>query len=127
MTGDDQASTIHTALSNLEGSTDDEGQPSTAASRDAAGAVAVAKAAAAEDEAGGVPHRWQVVGMMALSFVLCNMDKVSGYLSLCWHGHLWMLACAGRGRLRLLLLPSKFMPGMPPVVAPALLPATATH
>jgi hypothetical protein len=83
MTGDDQASTIHTALSNLEGSTDDEGlpggsqPPSTAASRDAAGAAAVAKAAAAEDEAGGVPHRWQVVGMMALSFVLCNMDKVS--------------------------------------------------
>ena len=21
-------------------------------------------------------HRWQVVGMMALAFVLCNMDKV---------------------------------------------------
>eukprot|EP00887_Chlorella_sp_A99_P002760 scaffold6.g2760.t1 len=25
----------------------------------------------------GIPHRWQVVGMMALSFVLCNMDKVN--------------------------------------------------
>ena len=23
-----------------------------------------------------VPHRWRVVGMMALAFVLCNMDKV---------------------------------------------------
>ena len=27
---------------------------------------------------GRVPHRWQVVGMMSLAFVLCNMDKVSG-------------------------------------------------
>lgn len=23
-----------------------------------------------------IPHRWRIVGMMALAFVLCNMDKV---------------------------------------------------
>lgn len=26
-----------------------------------------------------IPHRWRVVGMMALAFVLCNMDKVPPY------------------------------------------------
>ena len=29
-----------------------------------------------EDKQPRVPHRWRVVGMMALAFVLCNMDKV---------------------------------------------------
>lgn len=24
-----------------------------------------------------IPHRWRIVGMMALAFVLCNMDKVA--------------------------------------------------
>ena len=24
-----------------------------------------------------IPHRWRIVGMMALAFVLCNMDKVN--------------------------------------------------
>ncbi len=23
-----------------------------------------------------IPHRWRIIGMMALAFVLCNMDKV---------------------------------------------------
>ena len=32
---------------------------------------------------GRVPHRWQVVGMMGLAFVLCNMDKVGQCV---WHG-----------------------------------------
>ena len=27
-----------------------------------------------------IPHRWRVVGMMALAFVLCNMDKVPPYI-----------------------------------------------
>lgn len=26
----------------------------------------------------GIPHRWKLVAMMAVAFVLCNMDKVSG-------------------------------------------------
>lgn len=29
-----------------------------------------------EEKPPRVPHRWRVVGMMALAFVLCNMDKV---------------------------------------------------
>ena len=28
---------------------------------------------------GPVPHRWIIVGAMALAFVLCNMDKVLPY------------------------------------------------
>ncbi len=28
---------------------------------------------------GPVPHRWVIVGAMALAFVLCNMDKVLPY------------------------------------------------
>lgn len=38
-----------------------------------------ATAAAPIDEGGKkkTPHRWQVVFMMAISFILCNMDKVS--------------------------------------------------
>lgn len=27
-----------------------------------------------------IPHRWRIVGMMALAFVLCNMDKVQHML-----------------------------------------------
>lgn len=26
-----------------------------------------------------IPHRWRVTIMMALAFVLCNMDKVSAH------------------------------------------------
>lgn len=33
-------------------------------------------AGAPEPPGSGIPHRWRVVGMMALAFVLCNMDKV---------------------------------------------------
>lgn len=68
LTCDDQASTVYTALQDLETSYD-EG--------DGAAAPGGGAAAAAEQQ-GGTPHRWQVVGMMALSFVLCNMDKVGG-------------------------------------------------
>lgn len=28
------------------------------------------------ESGGGIPHRWKVVTMMAVAFVLCNMDKV---------------------------------------------------
>lgn len=79
MAGDDQASTIYTALADMETSMDEgdasQGAPGAAAAGSGDGAAAEGTAAAA-DQAGGIPHRWQVVGMMALSFVLCNMDKV---------------------------------------------------
>lgn len=69
--------------------TKDEGN---AAGHAATEAVAAAAAAAADPTAGkdtppaptsgkndkgGVPHRWQVVGMIAVAFILCNMDKVN--------------------------------------------------
>lgn len=79
MMGDDQASTMYTALEGLESSFDEgdlqaqgSGTAVVAPGQQADGAAAPA----AEQQQGGVPHRWQVVGMMALSFVLCNMDKV---------------------------------------------------
>lgn len=75
MAGDDQASTIYTALADMETSMDDGDASQGAAA--AAGGGAAAEAAPAAAESGGIPHRWQVVGMMALSFVLCNMDKVN--------------------------------------------------
>jgi hypothetical protein len=41
------------------------------------GAVSPATAAVAPAvEPGGVAHRWKIVLMMAMAFVLCNMDKV---------------------------------------------------
>lgn len=84
MAGDDQASTIYTALAGMETSMDEGDSSTQAATLQAAaaaagdGAAAAAPAAAQQqgEQAGGVPHRWQVVGMMALAFVLCNMDKV---------------------------------------------------
>lgn len=35
-----------------------------------------AEATSTSEPAGGIPHRWKVVTMMAVAFVLCNMDKV---------------------------------------------------
>ena len=81
MMGDDQASTIYTALEGLESSFDEgdlQAQGSGAAALAPGQQGDGAAAPAAEQQQGGVPHRWQVVGMMALSFVLCNMDKVGG-------------------------------------------------
>lgn len=86
MTGDDQASTIYTALADMEMSVDEveaaQSSPGTpplsrAAAEQQRTEAAVAATAAAEDRAGGIPHRWKVVYMMAASFVLCNMDKVN--------------------------------------------------
>jgi hypothetical protein len=81
LAGNDQASTIHTALANLESSSDDGDAATGPVGSIAAQAAADAERnaalrAPAEQEKGGVPHRWKVVSMMALSFVLCNMDKV---------------------------------------------------
>ena len=79
MMGDDQASTMYTALEGMESSFD-EGDLAAQGSSGAAAAAAAPAAAAEQQQQGGVPHRWQVVGMMALSFVLCNMDKVGACL-----------------------------------------------
>jgi ACS family sodium-dependent inorganic phosphate cotransporter len=103
-TGDDQGSTIYTALANLYelGSFDEsqfeaetyarEGKAGKASNKSStvvapvetpevlAAVGAAAEPVAAESSSTedlGAPHRWQVVGMMALSFVLCNMDKVN--------------------------------------------------
>lgn len=42
----------------------------------AAGGSPTAAAVAPEVQQGGVAHRWRIVFMMAVAFVLCNMDKV---------------------------------------------------
>lgn len=112
-TGDDQGSTIYTALSNLyeSGSFDEsqfeaetyarEAKPgdgsqdgtslAATSGNETAGLLETPEILAAAGAAGSVqngspteeeefvaaPHRWQVVAMMALAFVLCNMDKVN--------------------------------------------------
>eukprot|EP00798_Chlamydomonas_sp_ICE-L_P002986 gene2986-12994_t len=58
------------------------GQLAAAAAKKLAGRTEAAKAAALEDvlvpeDDGKFPHRWKVVLLMALAFVLCNMDKVN--------------------------------------------------
>lgn len=101
-TGDDQGSTIYTALAQLHelGNFDESqfeadtyareatGKPANGAAapsdhslasttETATDAAPVATSPGAPPPEKGIPHRWQVVGMMALSFVLCNMDKVN--------------------------------------------------
>ena len=91
ITGDDQGSTIYSALAHLGalGSFDESQFEAETYSREATGGsgegssgeTSVDDASASEQPAmapkGGIPHRWQIVFMMALSFVLCNMDKVN--------------------------------------------------
>lgn len=36
-------------------------------------------------DAGGIPQRWKVTIMMAIAFVLCNMDKVRGGTFVAFH------------------------------------------
>lgn len=109
-TGDDQGSTIYTALANLYetmGSFDEsqfeaetyaregaatKGSPLDHPTPEILAAVQVASSlssSSSDDTTStstssvpdgadiGVPHRWNVVAMMALAFVLCNMDKVN--------------------------------------------------
>lgn len=56
-----------------------------------------------EEKQPRVPHRWRVVGMMALAFVLCNMDKVqaprSHALAVGGHAPCPMSNGLGAGRL----------------------------
>jgi hypothetical protein len=93
ITGDDQGSTIYSALAHLGalGSFDESQFEAETYSREATGGSGsdsssdVVREAQVDSTAarlmmepkGGIPHRWQIVFMMALSFVLCNMDKVN--------------------------------------------------
>lgn len=93
---DDQASTIYTALQDLdEGSFDEAEMAAVASLQQQGGGAAAAALAAPTEQAGGVPHRWKVVGMMALSFVLCNMDKVRPAGSTWLWGGVWLGRQAG--------------------------------
>ena len=98
--GDDQGSTIYTLLARETGEFDDVpfdlalnsngsgGGPTTITALSSQQQQQEAEQPAAqhqqqppEPQRRGIPHRWQVVGMMALSFVLCNMDKVRFWAS----------------------------------------------
>ncbi|KAK9810429.1 hypothetical protein WJX72_010556 [[Myrmecia] bisecta] len=78
---DDQGSLIYTALSEVE----DEHDRAVAAAAAAAAAAASSNGAVnggPQGSPGGsnkqfIAHRWRIVFMMALAFVLCNMDKVN--------------------------------------------------
>jgi hypothetical protein len=88
--GDDHAADVYTALSRHDadsafdaaGNSYDEGDSASSSDAASGSDAEDGKAAAAAANGGppetiaGVPHRWAVVAMMALSFVLCNMDKV---------------------------------------------------
>ena len=91
-TGDDQGSTIYSALANLHvlGSFDESQFEAETYVREATGKSdderiePIPERSSADEEEpaslepqGGIPHRWQIVFMMALAFVLCNMDKVN--------------------------------------------------
>ena len=84
--GDDQGSIIYSALSGL-GNADEPIAKAEEASSAATGSSPPGSrvldgsqnnGAPPEDpkSKGPIPHRWVIVGAMALAFVLCNMDKV---------------------------------------------------
>ena len=90
ITGDDQGSTIYSALAHLGalGSFDESQFEAETYSREANGGSGDSRGSSTDSSdddtagqalapKGGIPHRWQIVFMMALSFVLCNMDKVN--------------------------------------------------
>lgn len=85
--GDDQGSTIYSALSDIEETASsvldkaqgalDDATPSTSGSApDKLDASMNGSGSPGPNGKGPVPHRWVIVGAMALAFVLCNMDKV---------------------------------------------------
>jgi hypothetical protein len=86
--GDDQAAMIFSALSEAEGAAASapRGAGGVAESSANGAGLGVRAGGAASTSGGGggegpedqpqrIPHRWRVVGMMALAFILCNMDK----------------------------------------------------
>ena len=70
--GDNQSGAIFRALE----SSHDEDVSSSSDSEDLHASFS-ANGGPPEGKQPRIPHRWRVVGMMALAFVLCNMDKVS--------------------------------------------------
>ena len=83
--GDDQGSTIYSALSGLETAAEDLIAKAEEATSKATGSSTPRQGGAESQNGvppegpernGPLPHRWIVVGAMALAFVLCNMDKV---------------------------------------------------
>ena len=85
--GDDQGSTIYSALSGLESAAEDLIAKADEASSSLTGTSQPASGLDDGSQSNGtspgnqkprgpVPHRWVIVGAMALAFVLCNMDKV---------------------------------------------------
>ncbi len=73
LTGDNQTGAMFAALSQDEDSTSssdsEDAHPSTSKSASNGGPPD-------NKPEPRIPHRWRIVGMMALAFVLCNMDKV---------------------------------------------------
>ncbi len=72
--GDNQSGAILAAL------TQDEELPSSSGNSDEAQATPTKSpnnGGPPEKLEPRIPHRWRIIGMMALAFVLCNMDKVS--------------------------------------------------
>ena len=83
--GDDQGSTIYSALSGLETAAEELIAKAEEATSKATGSSSPGKGGAESkngvppggpERKGPLPHRWIVVGAMAMAFVLCNMDKV---------------------------------------------------
>ncbi len=85
--GDDQGSTIYSALSGLESAAEELMAKADEASSSLTGTSQPASGIDDGSQSNGtspgdpkfrgpVPHRWVIVGAMALAFVLCNMDKV---------------------------------------------------
>lgn len=100
--GDDQGSIIYSALSDIEEAAagalqkaeealDDAVKPSTSGRGTSGPAVSSNGSMPDPKSRPPVPHRWIIVGAMALAFVLCNMDKVN--LLLC-------IVCMERARFR---------------------------
>ena len=100
--GDDQGSTIYSALAGLESAAGELIAKAEEASGSATGASPAAKSTFDSSQSNGtspgdpnskgpVPHRWVIVGAMAVAFVLCNMDKVPPPLLFCIG--LWLKAC----------------------------------
>lgn len=88
--GDDQGSIIYSTLSSIEASAADALQK---AEKAADGSVEPSTSGRGDEPTASsngimpdpkkkppVPHRWVIVGAMALAFVLCNMDKVTQLL-----------------------------------------------
>lgn len=112
MPGDDQASTIYTALAT--GSYDEEAYEEALAKEEDAhrgdnGSGAAAAGQQQQQEPApvfGVPHRWQVVGMMALSFVSGSGGRggVRGDACRCthcrWSAVLPVRLCQQQGQMR---------------------------